>query len=100
MQLESPLHRENWKKNQKEIILCQGKRREFGNAAKTQTILYAQFVNYLIDNRCIIIYAVKISNFHWKLNASAKSVVYMTWLVQITEIGTSNLQFDRENTGF
>ena len=52
--------------------------REFGNCAKTQGNLFAQGVNSLILKvKGIAIPAAKISNFIFKLNSSAKSVLCM-----------------------
>ena len=59
-------------------IPCQEKHREFGNAAKTQGIWFAQVVNSLILKvKHISIFAAKISIFFFKLDKTAKSVLCM-----------------------
>ena len=60
-----PRHRENRENRENgQKIPCQGKRREFGNFAKTQGILFAQLVNSLILKvKDTAIFATKISIF-------------------------------------
>ena len=58
--------------------LCQGKHREFGNVAKTQGIWFAQVVNsQILKVKDISKFAAKISNFFFKFEKSAKSVLCM-----------------------
>ena len=84
-------------------IPCQGKRREFGNFAKTQEktqgILFAQVVNSLMPNvKDIAIFAAKISIFFrsWiglqYANRSAIVTNDVNW-------HRENLRLDREKTG-
>ena len=57
---------------------CQGKHRGFENVAKTQGIWFAQVVNSLILKvKDISKFSAKITNFFFKLDKSAESVLWM-----------------------
>ena len=79
---------------------CQGKRREFGNFAKTQGILFAQVVNSLI---------LKVEDI--AIFAAKKSIFSRSWIGLPTQfcvcnshksrkLAQENLRMDRENTEF
>ena len=68
-----PRLRENWRKK---IPIRENS--EFGNFAKTQGILFAQVVNFLILKvKDVAVFAAKIFIFFQKLDRSAKSVLCM-----------------------